>query len=148
MNPSAVLSSGTENARMVKDPELRRHLRACMEEVFHAAHVVLGEPLPSHLATADQIITSTERNTGGRPSMLVDWEKEHPMELEVILGNPIRIARSRGVEMPRLQAMYALLKAAQERRSEKRKKKKSSSSSSGSGSSQGGSVPTSERSRL
>lgn len=125
MNPSAVLSSGTENARMVKDPELRLHLKACMEEVFHAARVVLGEPLPSHLATADQLITSTERNTGGRPSMLLDWEKGHPMELEVILGNPIRIARSKGVDMPRLQAMYALLKTAQQRRDEERKSRSS-----------------------
>ncbi|GJJ07698.1 hypothetical protein Clacol_001903 [Clathrus columnatus] len=122
MNPSAVLSS-TENARMVKSPELRRHLKGCMEEVFHAAHVVLGEPLPSYLPTAEQILTSSERNTGGRPSMLVDWEKGHPMELEVILGNPIRIARSKGVEMPRLQAMYSLLVTAQARRDEKREKK-------------------------
>ncbi|KAF8583977.1 2-dehydropantoate 2-reductase [Ramaria rubella] len=116
MNPSAVLSNGTENARMVIDPELREHLRGCMEEVFYAASVVLGEPLPGHLATAEQILKSTERNTGGRPSMLVDWEKGGQMELEVILGNPIRMARKKGVTMPRLQAMYSLLRMAQARR--------------------------------
>lgn len=32
------------------------------------------------------------------------------MELEVILGNPVKIARAKGYEMPRLQSMYALLK--------------------------------------
>lgn len=32
------------------------------------------------------------------------------MELEVILGNPVKIARAQGYEMPRLQSMYALLK--------------------------------------
>jgi len=89
-----------------------------MREVFHAASVVLGEPLPAHLATAEEIVKSTERNTGGRPSMLVDWEKGAKMELEVILGNPIRIARAKGVEMRRLQGMYALLMAAQARRDE------------------------------
>lgn len=92
-----------------------------MNEVFHAASVVLGGPLPSHLATADQILKSTERNTGGRPSMLVDWEKGSRMELEVILGNPIRIAREKGVAMPRLQTMYSLLAMAQTRRDEKAK---------------------------
>ena len=97
---------------------MREHLLGCMEEVFHAASVVLGEPLPPHLATADQILRSTERNTGGRPSMLVDWEKGARMELEVILGNPIRIARRHGVTMPRLQGMYAMLKMAQARRNE------------------------------
>ncbi|KAF8529273.1 2-dehydropantoate 2-reductase [Hysterangium stoloniferum] len=122
MNPSAVLSHGTENARMVKDSELRTHLRGCMEEVFQAAAVVLGAPLPSHLATAEQILKSTERNTGGRPSMLVDWEKGARMELEVILGNPIRIARRKGMEMPRLQSMYSLLRMAQKRREEEKGK--------------------------
>jgi len=120
MNPSAVLSNGTENARMTKDPEMREHLLGCMEEVFHAASVVLGEPLPSHLATADQILRSTERNIGGRPSMLADWERGARMELEVILGNPIRIARRNGIKMARLQGMYALLKMAQARRDEGR----------------------------
>jgi 2-dehydropantoate 2-reductase len=100
-----------------------------MEEVFHAAAVVLGEPLPSHLATSEQILKSTERNTGGRPSMLVDWEKGARLELEVILGNPIRIARASGVEMPRLQSMYSLLGMAQRRRDEEREKNKRESAS-------------------
>lgn len=123
MNPSAVLSNGSENAIMVADPELRAHLQACMEEVFRGAEAVLGGPLPSHLATAEQIIQSTARNTGGRPSMLVDWEKGAHMELEVILGNPIRLANAAGVEMPRLQTMYALLSQAQRRRDDEKKRR-------------------------
>ncbi|KAG8948442.1 hypothetical protein FRC00_008616 [Tulasnella sp. 408] len=131
MNPSAVLSNGAPNATMVKDPELREHLKGCMLEVFRAAEVVLGiRPFPPaktenlKLATADAILTSTERNEGGRPSMLGDWERGATMELEVILGNPIRAAREKGVEMPRLQSMYALLKMAQKRRDDDRKKAK------------------------
>lgn len=46
------------------------------------------------------------------------------MELEVILGNPIRIANEKGVRMPRLESMYALLKMAQSRRDEKLKLQK------------------------
>ena len=124
MNPSAVLSNGAANARMSLDPELRIHLKAGMEEVFRAAEAVLGAPIPKTLATADQILKSTERNTSGRPSMLLDWHKGAPMELEVILGNPVRLARAKGIEMPRLQAMYALLKMAQTRRDEKNTEKK------------------------
>ena len=48
--------------------------------------------------------------------MALDWEEGKKMELEVILGNPIRIARERGFEMPRLQSLYALLRRAQENR--------------------------------
>jgi 2-dehydropantoate 2-reductase len=121
MNPSSVLSNGTPNARMTQDQELRHHLRECMFEVFRGAEAVLGTPLPSSLARPDKILTSTERNEGGKSSMSLDWERGGSMELEVILGNPIRLARAKGVEMPRLQAMYALLKMAQTRRDEKNK---------------------------
>ncbi|QRW01916.1 ApbA domain-containing protein [Ceratobasidium sp. AG-Ba] len=124
MNPSSVLSNGTGNARMSVDPELRHHLRETMLEVFRAAEAVLGRPVPPTLATADKILTSTERNTGGKPSMLLDWERGAVMELEVILGNPIRLARAKGVDMPRLQTMYALLKMAQTRRDEDKGKNK------------------------
>ncbi|KAB5596322.1 hypothetical protein CTheo_307 [Ceratobasidium theobromae] len=118
MNPSSVLSNGTGNARMSKDPELRHHLRETMLEVFRAAEAVLGRPIPLHLAPADKILISSERNTDGKPSMLLDWERGATMELEVILGNPIRAAKAKGVDMPRLQTMYALLKMAQTRRDE------------------------------
>ncbi|SPN99027.1 uncharacterized protein DNG_02066 [Cephalotrichum gorgonifer] len=113
MNPSAVLSGGRGNADMVSDPELREHLRGVMDEIRDAMPRVLGRPFPESLATPERIIKSTERNTGGRPSMLLDWEAGRPMEIEVILGNPVRIARERGVSLPRMQSLYALLKSAQ-----------------------------------
>ncbi|KIW09301.1 uncharacterized protein PV09_00217 [Verruconis gallopava] len=116
MNPSAVMAGGIGNADMVMNPELREHLQACMYEVFDAAPKILGVEFPAKLAKPEAILKSTERNKGGKPSMLVDWEAGRPMELEVILGNPIRIARRHGVEMPRLQSMYALLKSAQAQR--------------------------------
>lgn len=123
MNPSAVLSGGTPNATMVKDSNLRLHLEGCMEEVFRAASTVIGIPFPPpKLATIEQILRSTERNEGGKPSMLLDWERGSTMELEAILGNPIRLAIEKGVVMPRLQAMYALLKTAQAKRAGKQSK--------------------------
>lgn len=122
MNPSAVLSGGIGNATMVMDPELRTHLKGIMDEVFAAAPKILGQPFPEKLATPEKILKSTERNTGGKPSMLVDWESGRPMELEVILGNPVRIARRHGVEMPRMQSLYALLRSVQAVREERKKK--------------------------
>lgn len=119
MNPSSVLSGGTTNSRMSLDPELRRHLHACMNEIFTTAPQILGIPFdPQKHASPERILKSTERNTAGKPSMLLDWQAGRPMELEVILGHPIRIARREGLEMPRLQTLYALLKMAQARKSE------------------------------
>jgi 2-dehydropantoate 2-reductase len=117
MNPSAVLSNGTTNNAMSTDPELYIHLKGVMDEVLSTAPKVLGTPLPKEFATPEAILKSTRKNTSGsKPSMLLDWEQGKKMELEVILGNPIRIAREKGLEMPRLQSLYALLRKAQENR--------------------------------
>lgn len=121
MNPSAVLAGGRGNASMSLDTDLRIHLKGCMDEVFEAAPHILGRPFGPKLAKPDLILKSTERNTGGRPSMLVDWEQGRPMELEVILGNPVRIAKDCGFEMKRLQTLYALLKSQQHLRNEAKK---------------------------
>ncbi|KAI0403253.1 2-dehydropantoate 2-reductase [Xylaria palmicola] len=123
-NPTAVLCGGRGNAEQLTDPELRRHVAAVMAEIWDAAPRVLGAPLPEGLATPERIIASTERNAGARPSMLLDWEAGRPMELEVILGNPVRIARRAGVEMPRLQSMYALLRSMQATRERARGKER------------------------
>ncbi|KAL7621902.1 hypothetical protein AAE478_007402 [Parahypoxylon ruwenzoriense] len=120
-NPTAVLSGGRGNAEQLTDGELRAHVRGVMEEIRGAAARVLGRPFPDALASPDRIIRSTERNAGARPSMLLDWEAGRPMEIEVILGNPVRIAREKGVQMPRLQSLYALLRSAQRVREERRK---------------------------
>jgi 2-dehydropantoate 2-reductase len=125
MNPSSVLSGGPSNQTMATDPELSRHLHGVMQEVLDTAPQILGQPLPAHLATPERILASTRRNdSGSRPSMWVDWERGSRMEIEVILGNPIRIAREQGLEMPRLQTMYALIKQAQVIRDERGKQPK------------------------
>ncbi|KAI0192108.1 2-dehydropantoate 2-reductase [Xylaria flabelliformis] len=115
-NSTAVLSGGRGNADQLTDSELRSHVAAVMAEIWDAAPAVLGAPFPETLATPERIIRSNERNAGAKPSMLLDWEAGRPMELEVILGNPVRIARKAGVEMPRLQSMYALLRSMQKTR--------------------------------
>lgn len=120
MNPSSVLSGGCGEQELAVDAELAEHIKGVMNEVLETAPKVLGKPFPTkelRLATPEQVLTSVRKNnSGSRPSMWHDWEKGQKMELEVILGNPIRIAREKGLEMPRLQSMYALLKKAQERR--------------------------------
>ncbi|KAI0021843.1 2-dehydropantoate 2-reductase [Xylariomycetidae sp. FL0641] len=123
-NPTAVLSGGRGNADQLTDPELREHVVGIMKEVWHAAPRVLGTPFPDSLAAPDRIIKSTERNVGAKPSMLLDWEAGRPLEIEVILGNPVRIARRAGVDMPKLQSTYALLKSMQSLRDRRATKEK------------------------
>ncbi|KAK4234473.1 ketopantoate reductase PanE/ApbA-domain-containing protein [Achaetomium macrosporum] len=124
-NPSAVLSGGRGNADMARDPELRRHLAGVMREIWEAVPKVLEgkrfEDEKEHMAGPERILRSTERNVGAKPSMLLDWEAGRPMEVEAILGNPVRIARAKGVEMPRLHTLYALVKSMQEVRERRAK---------------------------
>lgn len=51
---------------------------------------------------------------GIEPSMLVDVLNGRRMEVEVILGTPVKIAHELGVQVPRLETMYALAKALDE----------------------------------
>jgi 2-dehydropantoate 2-reductase len=120
MNPSSVLTGGAGNQEMSQDPELARHAKGVMDEVLSAAPRIIGKEIPwkeLKLATPEQVLRSVgKNNTGSRPSMYWDWVEGRKMELEAILGNPIRIARGEGIEMPRIQSMYAMLRKAQEKR--------------------------------
>lgn len=120
MNPSAVLSGGAGNREVSQDPELTIHAKAIMEEVLSAAPKVLGKEMPwkeLNLATPEQVMNSVSKNmTGSRPSMWWDWVEGRKMELEAILGNPMRMAREKGIDMPRVQSLYALVRKAQEKR--------------------------------
>lgn len=125
MNPSSVLSGGSANSKMALDAEMYIHLKGVMDEVLSTAPKVLGVELSREFATPEQILKSTAKNTSGsKPSMQLDWEQGKTMELEVILGNPIRAARAKGLEMPRLQGLYALLKMAQANAELQRKRSK------------------------
>lgn len=124
MNPSSVLSGGSDNYSMSQDPDMQEHLMGVMNEVFEVARKIFGQPFPKGFATPEQILNSTKKNSSGsKPSMQIDWAGGKKMELEVILGAPIKIAKAKGLEMPRLQAMYALLKTAQRNREQSPKAK-------------------------
>ncbi|ETN44936.1 uncharacterized protein HMPREF1541_09811 [Cyphellophora europaea CBS 101466] len=117
MNPSSVLAGGCPNVDMARDDEMSRHLKGIMDEVLTTAIKVVGVAMPKEYATAEQILKSTQKNTSGSvPSMQQDWAGGKKMELEVILGAPIRLAREKGIEMPRLQTTYSLIKMKQARR--------------------------------
>jgi 2-dehydropantoate 2-reductase len=45
-----------------------------------------------------------------KTSMLLDFENQHPMETESILGNAVRAAHRQGIAVPTLDVLYALMK--------------------------------------
>lgn len=63
----------------------------------------------------DEMVDATPIELSFRPSMLVDVDKGNPVEVEVILGNALRVARKRGVSTPILDNTYRLMKLIQAR---------------------------------
>ncbi|KAI8062882.1 2-dehydropantoate 2-reductase [Gongronella butleri] len=59
----------------------------------------------------DLMIGMTANVAPYKPSMLLDYERKQPMEVEAILGNALRKAREKDVDVPYLQTVYDLCKA-------------------------------------
>ncbi|ANB15730.1 hypothetical protein AWJ20_3370 [Sugiyamaella lignohabitans] len=59
----------------------------------------------------DELIDKTLKSHGLVSSMMMDLKNNRPMEVEGILGNPMRAARKFGVATPTLDLAYVLVKA-------------------------------------
>ena len=60
----------------------------------------------------DQLLEETKTMGDYRPSSLVDFAVGDPVELESIWGEPLRRSMKAGVELPKLETLYRLLKIA------------------------------------
>ncbi|KAG6860410.1 hypothetical protein C0995_011481 [Termitomyces sp. Mi166 len=91
-------------------------IRATLEELVVLARAI-GYPdsrdgIPSTLP--DEVIENTRKlhvspESSHKPSMMMDAEKDQPIEVEVIFGTVVRLARERGVPVPRVEMLYSLL---------------------------------------
>ncbi|KAL4935563.1 hypothetical protein BDV06DRAFT_234212 [Aspergillus oleicola] len=85
-------------------------IRPIMKEIIAAARADgtdLAEDLPEAVIRADPV------DTAFKPSMCQDIEKGNPIEVETIVGEPLREGESKGVPMPTLRTAYGLLKGLQ-----------------------------------
>lgn len=105
-NPISVLSGGTDTAAILSSGEAARLVPLVMEEVCRTS-AALGYPLPPSII--DQNIEGTKAMVPYKTSMLLDFEARRPMEVEAILGNAVRAARRAGIDVPRMETLYALL---------------------------------------
>jgi 2-dehydropantoate 2-reductase len=105
-NPISVLAGGVDTKTILDSEDSTRLTRAVMEEVCQLA-VAAGHPLASDVV--EQNIQGTRAMKPYKTSMLLDFENSRPMEVEAILGNAVRIARSLEVAVPHMETLYALL---------------------------------------
>ncbi|KAK8036525.1 hypothetical protein PG991_001662 [Apiospora marii] len=85
-------------------------IRPIMQEILAAA-AAAGYAFPENLP--DKVIRVDPTDTAFKPSMCQDVEKGNFMEVENIVGEPLREGEARGVAMPTLRTMYGLLKGLQ-----------------------------------
>lgn len=112
-NPICALTLSRDLAFLAAEPSTSLAvIRGVLNEVIAISralgyHSVTAEAAEQGLAT----IMSREGIAGIEPSMLVDVLWTRRTEHEVILGNPVRVARKLGVEVPRMEMLYAMVKA-------------------------------------
>ena len=112
-NPICALSLCTDGGFLLTSTPFARDLvwGIMMEIVALAAKV--GVPGVDEDAAREKLAIAERRaetGTGREMSMLQDVRAGRPFEVEVILGNTVRLGRRWGVEMPRLETVYALAK--------------------------------------
>ena len=54
-------------------------------------------------------MTDTIKMKPYKTSMCLDWEAGRELEVDAILGRPVRIARENGIAVPHMETLYALL---------------------------------------
>lgn len=89
--------------QLIGTDEGRRLVADLIREVIAAARAD-GVDLPESLIETQ--ITNTTTMGAYRSSMQVDRQEGRPMEVEAILGEPLRRARSKGVAVPILEGLY------------------------------------------
>ena len=106
-NPISVMGGVLDTVHILDTPEGEILVRRAMREVCAVA-AANGHPLDESLI--DQFIEGTRKKPPYKTSMALDYENGRLMETEVILGNAVRAGRRENVDIPSLEALYALMK--------------------------------------
>lgn len=112
-SPLGLLTGGCDTYELLTQPETEQLLVDVMEEIRSLGERVMGHNFPDWLPPSDpdKLIEMT-MEVRYRSSLLVDFEKKRALELEVTLGNLVRIANKIRHKIPLIKALYALVKVA------------------------------------
>ena len=89
------------------DEDARSLVEQLMSEVVAGA-AAAGRIIPAHVI--QQMLDHTEKMTPYRTSMKVDYDEKRPLEVEAIVGNPLRSAIAAGANVPLISMLYRQLK--------------------------------------
>ncbi|OOF99353.1 hypothetical protein ASPCADRAFT_1030 [Aspergillus carbonarius ITEM 5010] len=107
-NTLTTLTAQDTQSFLQSSPSAIPFTRRLMSEVIAVARAT-GISLPDDLIETQ--LARIQRLGPVRTSMQIDRENHRPMEIEVIVGTPVRKARELGVPTPVLDTLYVLLQA-------------------------------------
>ena len=107
-NGISISEGGVDTSIILNDESLLFLVEALMREVIQVANN-LGYNLSNSLI--DHNIKETKSMGPYRPSSMIDFMEGRPVEVEAIWGNPVRVGRSVGVEIPKMEALYDYIKS-------------------------------------
>ncbi|PKO15564.1 2-dehydropantoate 2-reductase [candidate division BRC1 bacterium HGW-BRC1-1] len=102
-------SPGADSAVILADPVLSRAARQLMDEVISAAK---ADGVELNQSAAEQSMARTRTMGAYKSSMQVDYELGRPVEVEAILGEPVRRARRAGIAVPAMELLYGMVRRA------------------------------------
>jgi 2-dehydropantoate 2-reductase len=120
-NGLSVAAGGVGTKAILADGPLRATAERVMREVVMVGNADLqAAGCPARLDAehvVEWMFRQTESMGDYRTSMVIDYLDGRPLEVEAIIGEPVRRASSLGVAAPSIATLYALVRAADRRRS-------------------------------
>ncbi|NEQ52199.1 MAG: putative 2-dehydropantoate 2-reductase [Leptolyngbya sp. SIO3F4] len=116
-NGLSVVLNATTNELMA-DENVKTHIHTLMTEVITAAnawvdHISETADSTRHIpmSWANHMLDTTTQMKPYRTSMKIDFDEGRPLEVEAILGNPVRAAAELGMAVPEMSKLYTQVKA-------------------------------------
>lgn len=112
-NGLSVAGGGIGTQTILGNPELRATAERAMREVVAAGNADLAANESNARLDPAEVVTRmfalTETMGDYRTSMVIDYVLGNELEVETILGNPVRRARQLGVADPTIETLYAVV---------------------------------------
>ncbi len=96
-------------AAVLRTPELRDLAQNLMDETMAAAKAT-GAPVDPSFP--EKMMSNSETMGDYHSSMQLDFQNRRPLEVESIIGEPLRRALKAGLSVPHMKMLYALVKHA------------------------------------
>ncbi|MBN2403425.1 MAG: 2-dehydropantoate 2-reductase [Spirochaetes bacterium] len=106
-NVLSVLLMKANTKEMIEDKNI---LRIAIELMKEVKRIAITDGINVTDNDINSMIEKTKIMVPYQTSMLLDFEGHRPMEVDAILGEPLKVARKSGIDVPRMEVLYAELK--------------------------------------